>query len=435
MSTFMYARSVVTNRQFFSLWISQIASETAYHLVTFSLVIVLFQITGETIFVTILVLLTSLAPILFSGIAGITADSFDRKRIMMAVHGIRFILGIFLLFLFPFPYIVLPIAFLLSSVAQFFEPSQVASIPALVKEKELFVANSFFSFTRYAMFLVGYMLAGPLLESTSPEIVFTVVAFLYVLAFGSISLVRPLREHLRIGERLFRHDVWESVKKFPLRLKEGIQFMRHDAVVGFLAFQVAFIFAIEKGFISLAPAFSLDWLSLSVSDISWYLILPTGIGTLAGTLVANAVKTKMARNRMVTIGTLIDGSALVLLALFLPLLGVAMGFGIEETLFRFWFVAILAFFSGFADPFVIIPAQTVLQERTPKEKRGRVFGNLVLLMNLLSLIPVVGIGLLSKVLPIATIILILGCLVLLVGVYGYFYWRRFRLEAELKAGA
>lgn len=435
MHKFRHYISLLGNRQFFALWMSQIASEIAYHLVTFSLVILIFELTEETIYVTVLVVATACAPILFSTVAGIFADSYDRRRVMLVGHAIRVILGIVMLFIFPFPILLLPIAFLLASVAQFFEPAQVSSIPALVKDEQLFAANSYFSFTRYTMFLAGYMLAGPLLARTSPITVFIIILSLYCIAWLSVWTIGPLRQHLGLIKQAIGIKIHLHMKQLPERLKEGFRFMVQDKVVGFLAFQVSFIFAVEKGFITLLPAFALDWLGVTLDDISLYLILPTGIGTLVGVLAANALKTRMARNRMVTSGTLLDGFALLALSAFGFAKSFAASQGLDPFTFSLWYIAVLAFFSGFADPFIIVPAQTVLQERTPKEKRGRVFGNLVLLMNLLGLIPVVAIGLITKFVSIVAVIAGLGTIVVIVGIFGIVYWRKFRLESELQPGS
>jgi len=423
--------AVLKNKEFSLLWISQIASELAYQMVTFSTAVLIYQETGNTLYVSLIVILVSVAPILFSTIAGFVADGYDRRKVMIVSHSLRLLLGIGMLFFFPFPLILLPITFLLASVAQFFEPAQASSIPALLPEHQLFIGNSFFSFTRYAMFLVGYTIAGPLLVGVGPSAIFLIIIGLYIVCLLSAWRVRPLREHLPLDAAQSVKEFKKSIAEIPKKLKEGFAFMMKDKVVAFLMFQVSFIFAVERGFISLAPAFALDWLAIDVSDISLYLILPTGLGTLAGTVATNFLKHRVSRNMMVTGGTLLDGFALVSLAVFAYGRGSFFPDTFSATIVA---IVILAFLSGFADPFIIVPAQTVVQERTPKEKRGRIFGNLVLMMNLLGLIPIATIGVLSRFVPIVSIVAGLGVLIVIVGFIGVLYWRKFRLEPELRAG-
>jgi MFS family permease len=403
-------------------------------MVSFSLIILVYDLTKETLYVTILVVLVSAAPILFSTFAGIFADTFDRRRVMLMAHLLRFILGFVMLAMLPFPIMLLPIAFLLASVAQFFEPAQVSSIPTLVPHENLFMANSLFSFTRYTMFLVGYTIAGPILAHTSAASVFIIIIGLYSIALFSVWTLKPLRQHITVFGVQLRQRLKDAFLLLPKRFKEGFQLMREDKVIAFLSFQVSFIFAMERGFLSLAPAFILTWLDLTAEDISLFVILPTGIGTLVGTLMTNVVKKKLPKKYMVTFGTLLDGLCLVLLSLYAPISSALVGAGVGADHVAVYVVAVLAFFSGFADPFIIVPAQTVMQERTPKEKRGRIFGNLVLLMNVLGLIPVLAIGLLSKAISVVPIIGAMGALILIVGFYGVWYWRRFGLEQMAKNG-
>lgn len=426
---------ILRNKDFRRLWFSQIASEVAYQIATFSIAVLLYQKTGESVYVTWLIALVALAPILFSMIAGIAADSFDRKKVMLASHAVRLFLSAMLLLALPYPVALIIVGFLLVSVAQFFEPAQVSSIPALVKENQLFSANSYFTFTRYAMFLVGYTVAGPMLANISEQAIAFVIMAMYVFAFVMVIGVRPLRDHLMVVEKVAAFSLLRAIRTLPKKVSEGVRFMLRDKVVRLLLIQVSIIFGIERAFISLAPSFALDWLKISVQDISLYLILPTGIGTLCGTLLANVAKRRVSRNAMVTFGTLLDGVCLISLSLFAFFRDTSGGIFGEGGTTTIVVIGILAFCSGFADPFIIIPAQTVVQERTPKEKRGRIFANLLLFMNALGIIPIIAIGYISTVVPVVTIITALGIIVLIVGIVSAFYWRRLHAASELQAGA
>ncbi len=423
--------AVLKNRYFSLLWLSQIASEIAYHVVTFSLVVLVYQLTHHELFVTALVALIGLAPILFSPFAGLAADSFDRRSVMLLSHVLRLGLGFVMLIFFPFPYVLLVIAFLLASVAQFVEPAQAAAIPALVPKEQLFTANAYFSFTRYIMFLVGYTIAGPLLTGLGPTGIFCVIIGLYVVVLSATLWVRPLKEHLSLGVRFFGTGFSHALRSIPRQFADGVAFITKDRIVALAILQVSAIFAIEKGIIALAPSFMPNWLGLSVSEISLLVILPTGIGTLLGSIVVNYLKQKLSRHFMITFGTFVDALSLIALAVFVRWVHSASI--VSETPIHIAALA-LAFFTGLAAPCIIIPAQTVVQERTPKEKRGRVFGNLIFTMNLFTLVPVFALGLLSERISTGTIMVGFGLLMALIGFICALYWHKFRREPELQPG-
>ena len=79
-----------------------------------------------------------------------------------------------------------------------------------------------------------------------------------------------------------------------------------------------------------------------------------------------------------------------------------------------FYIAILAFFSGLADVAIIVSAQTMLQEATHNEKRGRVFGNLTMLMNLVGLPLVLLVGYLATYISVSKIIFVIGLATILV---------------------
>ena len=93
-------------------------------------------------------------------------------------------------------------------------------------------------------------------------------------------------------------------------------------------------------------------------------------------------------------------------------------FGFSENFY--WlligYVMILAFLSGMADVAIIVSAQTMLQEETHTEKRGRVFGNLSMLMNLFGLPVILLVGYLASIYPVGRIITVFGILTFFVGI-------------------
>lgn len=413
--------TVLTIRNFRYLWFGQLASKIAENFLTFTLVILLHERTDSTFLVSVLVALVSIPPILFSAVAGVVADSVGRRRILLTVNGIRVaILAVLIVSGAPAGAILL-MAFCSAVVAQFYGPAETASIPTLVEKKRLFAANSYHSFTNYAAFLVGYTAAGLVYDRYGYELALLLPFMLYAIAMLCHRTLPPLRDHL-LPRTNAEATVRRDVNRFGGRLREGIRFVLGHPVILFVILQVAVVFSIERSVISLLPSFSEQFLGFSVSDLSFFLILPTGVGTVAGVLVANRLKRRRGKQTLITIGMLLDGIALLALAWW-------------PTLHVFFpnaygFIIVLAFLSGFADPFIIVPAQTTLHERAPAQDHGRVFGALYTVINAVGIVPVLVIGLLASTVPLAAILTALALAILAMTVAGTLFYRRHPLGAE-----
>lgn len=431
-------RSILQSRQFMKLWFAQVCSKVSENFLNFSLIIILNEITHSTFIVSVFIAVVAIPPILLSAYAGVIADSFNRRTILVVSNLLRVLLVVAALALATHPTALIVIAFFIAVVAQFFSPAEVASIPSLVDKENLFTANSFYSFTGYATFLIGYTLAGPMLGHFGNQSTFLLSIGLYLAAAFLVSRLPPLVEHLKkLGSTDILHPgaVGNPFRDFSLfweRLKKGLSFIRKHQVVLFVILQIGIVFSIERGFISLVPSFAKDVFHLTIEQISYFLILPTGVGAVAGVLVVNRFKHRIPKHRLINIGMVLDGLALFLIAIWpgaQTVLG-AEALAIDPGTLMKLAVAVLAFVSGFADPFIIIPAQTALHELTPDEERGRVFGALYTVINVLGIIPVLAIGALAEVVSMNTIVLVLGGVILIAALNGIRFYRHHRLSAE-----
>lgn len=405
--------AVLGNRNFLKLWFAQIATKSGENMLNFALVLLLYETTKSTLFVSALVALLKIPPILIPTFAGVIADSYDRRSVLLFANIARAGLVFFAIIFRGHAALLIVVAFAFSIIAQFFTPAESATIPALVKKEHLFLANSFFSFTNYLMFLVGYAAAGPLLERLGALQTFAIIVGLYGIAITLVSLLPRLTEHLKHFLRRnisFFHDFRVVLE----RLRDGVRYVRHHRATAMLILQVTSVFAIEGAIISLIPSIAKNLLQLTLAEISLYLILPTGIGTVIGVLIANVLKRRTKRGWLIAAGLFLDGIGLVLFSLWPLAKTVIASIGWPVLVVEHAYVAVLATISGFADPFVIVPIQTTLQEWTPEQERGRVFGILTTTMNVIALVPILLIGLLSTVIPIPVILLTLGCAILLV---------------------
>ncbi len=80
---------VLRNRRFLSLWLAQVASQVGGNMVLYGLTVLVTERTASVSAVSLL-LLTFLVPaVVFSAIAGVFVDRFDRRLILIVANVLR----------------------------------------------------------------------------------------------------------------------------------------------------------------------------------------------------------------------------------------------------------------------------------------------------------------------------------------------------------
>ncbi len=425
--------SVLRFRAFRLLWANQIAAGLATNLLTFAFVLAVYEQSNSNAAVAILVGFQSVPPILFSSVAGVIADSYDRRRILLLINLLRAGVVALALVIGQWTIGILLVAFGMHVISQLFTPASSAAIPQVVPKEKLFAANSFFTLTTYALFLVGYGLAAPLVDAVGYPITYAVGSALFLLGAWATGRLPHLADHLAqlTGPRIV---LMHHLRLVWVRFVEGVQYVRKDAMIAVILLQVSILIAVEKSFASLMPSFALDFLGYQVRDITLLFIVPTAVGTLLGVWLANQLKTRVAKHRLITFGISLDALALLLAVIIVPLTRLLPDMipGFTPDGVRLTLVVLLATLSGFADPFILVSAQTIFQERTPNAEQGRVFGLQNTVQNLFAFVPVIAIGALSGVVAVPVVISALGGIIALTAIAGaVFYSRRSRRAVEV----
>lgn len=412
---------ILKNRHFLKLWLSQVLSMTAGDMLTFLLAIRVYQLTSNNFIVSVYIALVGIPPVVFSVIAGAYADNHNRKKILAVSNLLR--VGILLLFLsfHANAYVLMALAFCVATVSQFFGPAESATIPNLVRRDQYYLANSMFMFTNYTAFLIGYSLAGPALFYLKDQTIFVFLLFMYIVAFGANYLLPAQNQHL--SEKQAVKSYGNAFRKIFYDIAEGFKILKNNKPVLFSIMQMAVVFSAERAVIALFPDLAHKYFHFSVADMSYYLVLPVGIGAFAGAILINQVKKVFAKRKIINWSLIIDG--LVLLAI--PFYYLALNFG---PIFLKVGTCLLGFTSGLVDVFIIVTAQTLIHETTADESRGRIFGNLMGFVNLVNIPVVLLVGFLASFYRVTTIIGIVGLVVTLFGlICRYYYKRNLRLSS------
>jgi len=155
------------------------------------------ELTNSGVAISYLFLVRFVPQFLFSPIAGVVADRYDRRKVMILADLLRavIVLGFLLihtsgqLWLF---YLLTVLQFMLSTV---FVPARSAALANLVDQKDLVVANALDSFTWSTMLALGSFLGGVIATLFGNQTAFVMDAFTFLLSAWLISrIVMPKRE-------------------------------------------------------------------------------------------------------------------------------------------------------------------------------------------------------------------------------------------------
>lgn len=415
---FRLLRELEPNRHFGKLWLSQGLSLTAFNMVNFTLLIRVFDLSGSSLLVSLFVLSFGIPSLIFGAIAGVFADRWNRRSVLIVTNVLRTILVLlFIPALDSIPLIYL-VTFAVATVTQFFTPAEAALIPELVERRRLVSANATFMLTMFGSFILGYGLAGPLAATGGDSAPILVAAVMFALATVACYAL-PRQTHLATH----RVAVSAAYRTVMHSLREGFTTVRGSSAVRYGIAQLTFIWATIGVVMVVLPAFTSQVLELDIREVSRAVIIPIGVGMLGGGFLLHRLRPHMTVRLIIMLNLLVAGVAVVLLGQIRP---VAEWLHNETGLFadrvtdtQQLFTAILAVLLGTAISVVMIASQTLIHEKTVTAVRGRIFGVLGMSINAANTFPVLLTGLLTDVFKAGTTVTAVGVIMLLWGLASY----------------
>lgn len=393
--------TVLKNWHFTKLWFTQICTQLTRFILGFVILIEAFKLTnGSSLAVSLVLVAFGLATVVFGGLAGVYADRFDKRKLLIMVS---FAQALCILAFIPFENsytALLVITFLYSSFNQFYLPAELPSIPHLVSQESLLIANSFFSFTANLSMVVGFAAAGPLTLAFGVTSTYWLSVVLMVLAGLAAFMLPSLKPHDDHPHKsLFFQNVWGE-------FVDGVKSLAESKKVHF-SFTALICAQVFNGMlITLAPAFVSKVLQINLEQGTLFMILPLVGGILLGTLALGWEGRFLTKKRMVRIGFAGCGVMTFLIAL---LVGPH----------NYWLYVVLAFILGIFNTYIFAPSHSLLQENVGEHIRGRIYSSLFFLLQIAATLPTVIIGILADFTSISVILgglgVLLGAFSLVVG--------------------
>lgn len=416
-------RAVLSNFAFLRLWIAQAVSQTANSMVDFSLllsvgeVVQFHQIAQANTAVSFVILAFSLPSVVFGPIAGVVADRISRRTIMVAVNIVRAVLVLFFLLINPSWQVAAALgsyyalAFLFGAAGQFFMPAQGASIPALVPREQLTAANALFNLTFTATQLLGFAILGPLLsQALGVDMLFVVTLVCFAVA-AALTFWLP---KMPLPPRVTSATKVSPARQMWLDIKEGLAFIAQDRILVKVIGNLTFATTIFMLVAALAPNFVATVVGLAPGDIG-YIVAPAGLGVIAGVVLVPRLSKRFPREQMIDCAVTLGGVALLLLALSRTILDAIMAPNPVPEALMVVVAGSLAATLGIFNALVLVPSQTILQERSHETIRARVFATFFTITSVVSFVPIFFAAAAADFFGVVTVLAAVALLLIAVG--------------------
>jgi len=371
----LFLKSLLKNKNLLMLLISQLCSNITASTLLFTLINFIFEKSQSTITVGILLFLYYLPTGILGIFSGTVIDKSNKKKILVFSNLTQAFVALLFLFINYRPFGAYLIILLYSSLDEFFNPTVGTIIPNIVQKEDLGTANAIWFFASQGSLILGSLIAGLLLKIFhNINFIFpTASIFLLLATFCSALIpekaINKNKKYPSITLRFNFLEFWEDVK-------QGYNFVCQKKIILFPILLLAGAEIIIGIGAAIIPAFS-QIINIPFADASFFVITPTILGCLFGAwVVGQKIKTKKVRKKKLIFGGIAAHSIILILvtaATFTPQ--------------PIPLVAPLLFLAGFSFIFVIIPVQTLIQENTPLNIRGRVYGILGTLIALATFIP------------------------------------------------
>ena len=370
---------------------------------------IMWYITLETqsgVMMTISIVCGFVPTFFLSPFAGVWADRYNRKALIMGADAMIAAVTLLLALLFLAGYGMLWLLFLMSAIralgAAVQMPAVGALLPQIVPPEKLMRVNGINGSIQSLSMLAAPMAAGALMSVADIEVIFFIDVFTALLAILTLLLFLHIPAHRKALEK-------QKIGYFQ-DLAEGFRYIRdHTFIKCFFIFCAVIFFLI-------APAAFLTPLQVTRSfggDI-WRLTaieIAFSVGMMLGGILMASWGGFTNRHRSIILGSFLMSATTVVL-------------GITPV---FWVYLLMMGLTGLSIPVFNTPATVMLQEKVEEEYLGRVFGVLSMISSSMMPIGMLFFGPLADIIQIEW--LLVGTGLLLLSVTGFIIKSKTMFEA------
>ena len=298
------------------LWLGQLGHSAAMWMEQVVRPLLILDITGSALQVGFVVALRMVPQLLFGLIAGVVADKYNKRNVLMLSQAVTLLMHLALALLILTHTIevwhVFVTAFISGASMAFNQPSRQSLVPCLVPHEILLNAIALNTAAMNTMRIMGAGLAGTLLIFLDFGEVYLINAILFVyVIFMTVKIKLP--DTLSDPDD---GDTAEPARKTTILqdLVEGFRYMAANRLVLYLVGMALVLFVIGLPYQQVfVPLLALNVLDIGRSGAGWLLTF-TGAGALLGSLVMASVE-QLPRRGLILMGLIVlFGAALSLLS-------------------------------------------------------------------------------------------------------------------------
>ena len=393
--------SVLGNRNFLLFFSGQLISRLGDGIYTLGLVWLMHVLTNSTLLMSLTLAASFVPRIVLGPMAGVLADRWRKRRILIITDAVRFVLLAVLTFLtfshLVTAWVLIVFSFVLAATSTLFTPAYTVLQKRIVSGEQLMQANSLQQVSMNIAQIAGPALAGIFIGTVGVGMAFAIDAGTFIVSLLGITFVR-VKEPVLVNDKL-------SIRAMFQEMGGGVAVLKGVPTVRALTpFMLVFNFML----VALDNLLLVQFLSNSLGQGPLTIGLVTAAGAV-GELLSGTVLAFMQTKWTSTRGLLTN---MVITALCF----IGVGFSPYA-----WIVGVLMFITGFCMSIVNISFFTGIQEQIPIDALGRVWALLGAVFDGATPLSQVVFGELAAVVPLGSLISIMGGMAALAGLGAFFH--------------
>ena len=366
----------------------------------------IWYITLETksgIITTVSIIVTFLPQIIVSLFAGVWADRYNKKKLIMYSDGMIAVATLVLAIVFMCGIRNIWLIFVISAIRSFGSGIQMPAIssfiPCITPKDKLMRVNGFYSMVQASSSVIAPIISGGLLAASKVgeiyklENIFLIDVVTAIIGIGLLYTVKYKYE---------RKETTESSSQIT-EIKESVVYLKgHKVIRKLLEYYAALSFLFGPfaflNVLFVIRTFGEEVWKLTANEIFF------GVGSVIGGILITIWGG--FKNRIHTIS---------MTCIIMALLIIGIGFSKVFSIYL-----ILIGLTGFAMPFFNAPTTVFFQENVEKELQGRVFGFLSIVTNTAMPLSMLIFGPIADVVSIESILVVTGIIGVIISVQMYF---------------
>ncbi|HZC05811.1 MAG TPA: MFS transporter [Ktedonobacterales bacterium] len=424
--------TLLRNKLFLRLWMAQLISQTIMNAANYAMIVLVTNESNSALATSGAIVAFSLPALFFGAPAGVLVDRFDRRLVLWVSNVLRALATVVFIFALIFAsgtvWPVYALTFFIALVGQFFTPAEGAAIPRLVHRQELMNALALFNITFTLAQAAGLIVIGPIALLLMPTFriggaaygvtvtpvigLFVIITLLYLVCALLViaipkSLLRSANAAVVSESGVRRRHQGARLRGIWSGIMESYRFIRSDAVLHISVWQLTLAGVIVSIVAMIAPRFVQVFFNKPAAAAA-LVFIPAGVGLVIGSALTPTIARRLRYARTITAGVIALAGSITFLVI---------GYAVAPYIFgeQWWsswgylgVMFTLTFLIGIGLDLINVPAQTMVQERSPDWVKGRVLAVQIMLLNAIIVVFVPAIGWVADYLGLSAALLVVA---------------------------